>query len=309
MTGLPYVRLGRYDLHSDEWYAARAGRLGGSEIAAVMGLSPYESRFSLWHRKRGMVGPQEVNAEMSWGTRLEPVILARYIEAHDWLDPYDNIAATYVSVDRPWQVANPDGLWLGVSISDKAPSLDLVEVKFSPFGDGWGKPGTDEIPVYYRCQVMHYMDVFGCDTADVAVLISGCDYREYTVRYDEADAKLMRDAAVEFLESVKSGDRPAIDSSDETYRVIRQLHPDIDGTKVDVDPSVAADYVDSRVVLQAAAARESTAKSVLADAMGNAHTAWCNGYKIADRRARGDGTPYLQAARKLPAAHELRETA
>ena len=36
-----------------EWHASRTRALGGSEIAAVVGLSPWQSAFGLWHLKRG----------------------------------------------------------------------------------------------------------------------------------------------------------------------------------------------------------------------------------------------------------------
>ena len=51
------VLIGTFSPGSEEWLAARADGLGGSEVAAVLGLSPFESRFSLWHRKAGRVGP------------------------------------------------------------------------------------------------------------------------------------------------------------------------------------------------------------------------------------------------------------
>ena len=47
--------LGWFEPGTSDWHAARANGIGGSEIAAVLGLSPYESRFSLWHRKKGLL--------------------------------------------------------------------------------------------------------------------------------------------------------------------------------------------------------------------------------------------------------------
>ena len=44
--GITGVRLGYIPPGSDEWRKY----MTASKIAAVMGHSPYESRFSLWHR-------------------------------------------------------------------------------------------------------------------------------------------------------------------------------------------------------------------------------------------------------------------
>lgn len=78
--------LGWFEPGTDEWHAARANGIGGSEIAAVLGLSPYESRFSLWHRKKGLIGPVEETEEMYWGKEHEPAICRRFAREHPDLD-------------------------------------------------------------------------------------------------------------------------------------------------------------------------------------------------------------------------------
>lgn len=284
------VLIGHFEPGSAEWHAARAGGLGGSEIAPVLGLSPFESRFSLWHRKAGRVGPVEEAPEMEWGKRLEPVILAKYREAHPELD-FRTRNGTFAHEDRPWQIANPDLL-----------AVDrVVEAKFSMFGDGWGEPGTDEIPIYYRTQVLWYLDCLGYDRADVAVLIGGCDYREYTVLHDPDEATGLRAAAVEFLESIAQAQRPDIDAHGATYQVIREMHPEIDEADVDLPPEIAVRYIDARVGLAIATETEQHARSLLADAMGRAKRALFDGQPIATRQARGEGVPYVVAARNLAA--------
>jgi predicted phage-related endonuclease len=40
------ILLPKHELHSEAWHEARRSRLGGSEIAAVLGLSPWQSPFS-----------------------------------------------------------------------------------------------------------------------------------------------------------------------------------------------------------------------------------------------------------------------
>ena len=76
------VALGQWPPGSPEWHAARAAGIGGSEVAPILGLSPFESRFSLWHRKAGRIAPVDVSPEMEWGTRLEPAIAQKFRETH-----------------------------------------------------------------------------------------------------------------------------------------------------------------------------------------------------------------------------------
>lgn len=281
--------VGQFVPGSPEWHAARALGLGGSEIGAVLGLSPWESRFSLWHRKAGMIAAVETTPEMEWGTRLEPVILAKYCDEHPELD-YSVRNGTFCHADRSWQVANPDLL-----------AVDrVVDAKFSMFGDGWGEPRTDEIPVHIRAQALWYCDVLGLDRADLAVLVGGCDYREYVVTYDAAEAEQLRDAAVEFLATIARNERPDIDEHSATYQAIKEMHPDIDPVDVDLDDVIARRFILAKAAEKQAKATAQHACSLVADAMGNAQKAKWDGHTIATRQARGDGTPFVVAGRNLP---------
>lgn len=285
--------IGHFEPGTPDWHAARRDGLGGSEIAPILGLSPFESRFSLWHRKAGLVGPVEETPEMEWGKRLEPVILQKYRDSHPELD-FRVRNGTFVHNDRTYQIANPDLI-----------AVDrVVEAKFAVFGDLWGEPGTDEIPIYYRTQVLWYLDCLGLRQADVVVLIGGHDYREYTVLYDAAEAEEIRAAAVDFLDSIAHDDRPDIDAHSATYEVIREMHPEITEADIELTNECATRYLDARLALTDATAAEQLARSLVAEEMGNAKTATWDGRTIARRQARGDGTPYVVAARNLSKQQE-----
>lgn len=288
------LKLGSWEPGSDEWHAARSGRLGGSEIAAVLGLSPFDSRFSLFYRKQGEIGPTDETPEMEWGKRLEPVIVAKCAEEHpEWkIGPQPG---TFVHALRSWQLANPDAL---VRSDDGEPTA-VVEAKFSLFGDDCGEPGTDEIPVYWRTQGMWYLDVLGLPVCHFAVLVGGHDYREYRLEYDEAEATQLRDAGRAFLDDVQNDIRPDIDEHGATYQAIKELHPQIDGSEVELDADLVAEFIASRLAKAEATAEAARMTSVLAEAMGEAHRATYCGMTIATRQARGDGLPYVVIGRGL----------
>lgn len=282
--------IGTFLPGSPEWHAARAHGLGGSEIAAVLGLSPFDSRFSLWHRKAQMVGQLETTPEMEWGTRLEPVILGKYRESHPELD-FDVVNGTFCPEDRPWQVANPDLL-----AADR-----VIDAKYSIFGDGYGMPGTDEVPVHIRAQILWYCDVLEREFGDVAVLVGGFDYREYTVVYDAAEAAQLRAAGLEFLESLAENRRPDIDAHSATYQTVREMHPLIEDVEVGLSNDVARAFIAAKAAEKAAKAVAVEAAARVADEMGDAKKAVWDGQTIASRQARGeDGVPYVVAARNLP---------
>lgn len=291
------------DPGSAEWHAARAKGLGGSEIAAVLGLSPFESRFGLWHRKAGLLGQVEETDPMEWGKLLEPLIAQKWLTRtqQDHGLGFALETGMWHAPGRPWQIANPDRLLVTAA---SEPPVSLLEIKLSLFGDGWGPDGTDEIPPHVRCQVLWYLDVFGLDSAHVVVLIAaGLDIRTYTVEYDYAEAGELRDAARQFLDDVAHGRRPDIDDHAATYEAVRELHPDIDGTEHEVPGDLAARFIHARRALQEATSSEQLVRSELADHIGDAHRAVWDGRTIARRQARNGGIPYLVAARNLPDLH------
>lgn len=287
--------LGDWEPGSAPWHAARLSGLGGSEIAAVMGLSAFESRFALWHRKAGLIGPVPDSPDMEWGRRIERVIAEKFAEEHPELTVQRT--GLWRNRQRPYQLGQPD-LDCGV---------DLCEVKRARFDEFWGEPGTDEIPVGYRCQIQWYMDCLQRPRCHVAVLVGQSDYREYVVEYDKADALAMRERAVEFLATIERDERPPIDGSSATYQAIRELHPDIDPTDVKLPNDLAVAYLTAIREAAAAAEEKQRQTALVADAMGSAHRAMWDKECIATRRAKNGGIPYVQAV--TYAAQRLGKTA
>jgi len=290
-------RIGTYEPQSPEWYAARRGGLGGSEIAAVLGLSPWTSKFALWHRKAGNIGEERDNAGMSWGRRLENVIAEKWSEDH----PQSTMrrTGTWRSRMRPWQIANPDRL-----INSAHTGSSILEVKTAHGMDGWewGETGSDTIPVYYRCQGLHYLDVFGMEFCHFAVLIGGSDYREFTIRYDPDEASMMRQAGEEFLATLAAGHQPDIDDSTSTYQAVRELHPDIDGTDQEIPEEIAVQYLAAcKAEVSVKQWKQKSVSEVVA-AMGSAKYALLDGERFAMRMAKRDGLPYLRPLTRKEAA-------
>ena len=46
-----------YTASREEWLALRRGYIGGSDAAAVVGLSPYVTPYQVWAEKTGKVEP------------------------------------------------------------------------------------------------------------------------------------------------------------------------------------------------------------------------------------------------------------
>jgi putative phage-type endonuclease len=290
-------QVANYQPNTEQWHQLRASGIGGSEVAAILGLSPYVSAYTLWHRKKGLLAGQTPNVGMSWGTRLEDVIAAKFAEDHPEMGV--RRTGTWRNLERPWMLGNPDRFI--TTPAGRAPKA-VLEVKTAHGSDTWqwGKSGTDEIPPYYLTQVRWYLAVLGLDLAHVAVLIGGSDYREYTVQQDTADTELMISAAERFWVSLKSDTPPDLDSSLHTYTAVRDLHSDIDATSVEIPTDVAVGYCQAKAALAWAQQEAQLFTTKLADAMGTAKTATHMGTTIATRQSKNGAAPYLVAARNLP---------
>lgn len=255
--------------HDPRWHELRRAGVTASEIAAVMGLSPWQSAFSLYWSKVNAWESGD-NEYMSAGRHLEDAIADWWMATHD---PLENLVAApaglYASRERPWQLATPDRLLYlacdscdgkggyGMDVCSDCRTAGfrgddlaaLLEVKWvAQSWDGWGEPGTDEIPVYYRAQGLWQADTLGVDTVYFAALGPG-GFRAYVLRVDDAaegDLRMMRGAGGEFMRQLTEGEAPDLDGHSATISALQRLHPSVGEGDVEVPVELAERYRQAR---------------------------------------------------------------
>lgn len=179
------------------WLAERRKGIGGSDVAALLGLSPWCSPIEVFLDKRGEIAAQPENEAMRWGNILEPVVRQEYSNrtGFEVLMPTGMLQHPKHS----FMLANLDGF---------TPEGRLFEAKTARSPEGWGEAGSDEVPQGYLFQVQHYMAVTGYALTDIAVLIGGSDFRIYTVEADADLQSMMIDAEAEFWRRVIENEPP-----------------------------------------------------------------------------------------------------
>lgn len=271
------------DAPEDEWLKARRAGIGASEIAAVMGISPYDSPFSLWWRKF-MGWETAENEEMSAGKRLEPIVADWFAEQHD--EYRVRPGGLWASVDRPWQLATPDRLLMRPVLPEVPHGVwgigGLLECKAAYSWDGWGAQDTAEIPVHYKAQGLWQLDTLGVGYVYFAAF-SGLGFRQYLVNRDEKDLVMMREAGRRFMDSLVEGEPPNVDDHASTLPIIRRLNADIEDRDVEIPASVASGWLRSKRFKDLAARAERRYSAVVRAHLGTAKTAICDGRKIAAR--------------------------
>ena len=157
----------------EDWLAARRTGIGGSDIAAVLGLSPWKTPLAVYLDKIGEGEAVDETEAMRWGTIHEPTIAREYERrtGHEIREAEMMRSARY-----PWMLASVDRLI-------ESPFQGVLEIKTARTAQGWGEEGTDEVPVQYLLQVQHYLVVTEREVAEIAVLIGGSDFRIYRVPF------------------------------------------------------------------------------------------------------------------------------
>lgn len=281
---------------SAEWWQ----KMSASKIAAVVGLSPYTSRFALWHEMAGLIEPEPMNDTMRRGHYLEPAIAAWFADQHP--DPVVSETGTWQHPTRGWQIASPDRL-----LTYPSGHVELLQCKSAADLDEWGPDGSDEIPPGYRAQVQWEMDTTGTQLCHVAVILPYLEFRSYPIPYDPTDAAFLVAEAQRFLDELGMGIPPSLDSHTATYQTVRRMHPLIEDTAVEVPGETVEEWLAAVVAKREADAAKRLAGAKLLNLMGNAKDAYHQGQRIAYRMAKTpEDTPYLCAVK---GATSLKETA
>jgi putative phage-type endonuclease len=283
------THLGSFTPDDLEWHEFRKSRIGGSEVGAIAGESRYESAYSLWAKKLGLIsGDVEENPAMYWGRTLEPVIINEFQKRHRDLFIYRDVG-TFVDKQYDFMLANPDGIY-----EREDGTLGVIEVKTARFVDDW----ANGVPRYYMTQVQWYLNVLGLSEAYVLVLFSGSDYQEFFITADklwqEHDFKMVSD----FVRCLETGDKPDWDGSEATLSVVRRMHPQINSAESYELEDLGMHYDLALVELDAVKTKVNELQARVLDAMGTAREGTVYGLPIFMRTSRNGGTPYLTRKRK-----------
>jgi putative phage-type endonuclease len=268
-----------------EWLELRRTGITASDLPVILGLVSWDSPWALYHRKRGLLPEVEQTDRMRLGSWLEDMI------AGYWWDNYGMEASIdygglFASSDRPWQMATPDRTLL-----DRDTKLDAVlECKTSATRDGWGEPGTGDVPAHVRAQVLWQMDTLGVATGHVAVcfLPSG-EFRSYTITWEPGwhdDILGWRDEAWLFLQSVR-GELPAppVDALTVTTKALQAVYAGLDDTQTaELDRELVGSWDSAKAMAKSFQRDVDAYQNAIREAMGTAGTATVNGRPVLRRQ-------------------------
>lgn len=236
-----------------EQHAIRAQGVGASEAHDAL-FAPA----ALWLRKTGRETIDD-SPLLRLGNAIEPYIL----------DEYD--LTTQTTTRR-----KPDTLRRGRQIAhlDAATTDRVVQCKWRGSREGWGEPGSSDIPLPVLLQVTQEMDLAGLALADIPVLFLRPPIVIYSVALDAELAAMIRAGVERFWPYVESDEPPEVNAdAPGAVEILRKVYPGTNGQRIQADRALDA----WRATLQESAAlaaeyhkQADTAKAHLLRAMGEA---------------------------------------
>jgi putative phage-type endonuclease len=231
------------DAPLDEWLAKRRLGIGGSDAAAALGLSKWDSQYSLWADKVGIKPPIDDTNPMKWGRRLEQAI--GYGFAEDTGTPVTRYPVMFRSLEWPWMQTNLDFI-----TQDAEKAVEVKNVggfRVSDWEDG-------AVPPHYALQGQHELAVTGLSSVIFAVLVGGNDPRYIEVERDDdlIGELVIREKA--FWDLVESNTEPAVDGMDATTLALKSRYADPEiGSSVELQPKLIEPLIERRKHLKAEA--------------------------------------------------------
>ena len=121
--------------------------IGGSDAAAVLGLSRWKTPLDVYQDKMGCSEPFNGNLSTALGDYLETFIMEMYANQKDIeLEKPDSIT----------EMVHRDYAWMRCNLDFMSKDRRIVgEIKYTSNAKGWGDEGTDEMPTEYLIQCAH----------------------------------------------------------------------------------------------------------------------------------------------------------
>ena len=157
----PKVLVSTENLTEQEWLAYRRRGIGGSDVAAILGISPFRTARDLYDDKLNIASAADdagnwVALEM--GHLLEPLVAQIFskktgLEVFQIKKMFQHPQYPFMLADVDYFVCLPNG------------KIAILEIKTTNYNakDHWWRDGEECVPVYYETQGRHYMAVMDID--------------------------------------------------------------------------------------------------------------------------------------------------
>lgn len=186
----------------------RTSGLGGSDIAAMCGLTKYKTPLQLYMEKRGeLIEDQEDSTRLRFGRRLEkPVadefayVTGRKVWRERVTQRHPEHKQFLANIDR-WQLKD-DHIGIGTNGTKGVYEGKTADWTQRPL---WTQGG---VPDMYYLQLQWYLYVTGCSFGSYGVLFGLGDFHFFDVDRDDNTIATIEGLALDFWRRVQEGEPP-----------------------------------------------------------------------------------------------------
>lgn len=239
--GIPIPYTDRAD-----WLEKRKPGIGASDVAGILGLSPWSSPYTVWADKTQDI-ERDANESMEWGKLLEDVILERWANEAGLYTGGRELLVAHPEI--PWVMATVDALAFEHDTANDfheestSPSSAIANVQVKTDG-GWAR--WEQLPDHVRVQVQWEMLATGLDYTWVPVLHGGRRFEVYEAEADPGLQAVMLHTVTlfrdEYLVDPSDEHFPDPMGTDDELKVIADLYPGAKEDEViEISTSTAAD--------------------------------------------------------------------
>jgi putative phage-type endonuclease len=188
---------------SDVWKEARKKRIGGSEIASIIGISPYVSAYQLWMEKTGIKEREDISRMPHVVRGINGEKVARMLIEKQTLKSFN---------PQVWKI---EGTPLGASDDGHSHELNtILEIKCQG-AKAHEATKNGVIPNYYMCQCVWNLGVSGADECwFISFRPEDGTMHKVVVYPDPVEFERLKTAALEFWELVSTRVPPSLSEGD-----------------------------------------------------------------------------------------------
>jgi putative phage-type endonuclease len=273
----------------EAWLAGRRGGVGGSEVGALIGVSEYETAFTVWDTK--MNGGKDLSgqAAVEWGHRLEDVVALKAAEELGLVSRF--AGGLWSRKDNGILRVTPDRFacrprsWKAVGV---------IECKTAGDDEYWvsgtihpGGHGTGMAPLSYQAQLQWQLGILGLKVGWLACFVLGSERQFFLVEihFDAEWFAEMVDAAERFWVGNVLADEPPMHDlrHPKTEELLKRLTPSVVRPSIDLPPGTELwlnDYAERKAAFKKAEAELAETTNYFRVWTGDAGAGWFEGQKV-----------------------------
>lgn len=212
------------------WLENRRKNIGSSESAALLGVSPWRTRFELWCAKAGLLTPDDEddeNERMMWGHLCEMAIAEAVRRKIGW-----HVRKVHRYIEHP-RVPGM-GASLDFEVLGHPDGPGVLEAKIVDRAEYYRTWTDGQPPLPYEVQVQHQIGVTNRGWGAIAAMVGGNTLQLTTYHRHDGIIRRLEDEVPAFWQSIAAGQAPPPDYEADAETISDLLRVHTPGKVVDL---------------------------------------------------------------------------